>query len=670
MRNSLYFKLARSNLKKNRQIYFPYTLANILIVSMYYILKSIRSMMLKYETTQGSNSDMLLNFCTIVAVIMACIILFYVNSFVIRQRKKEIGLYCVLGMEKRHLSTMMFWEVLITALRGLVGGMIAGALLSQLVFLIFLSMLRIPSDLRFEIPIDAVGSTCLTFGILYLIVLIYNILAVVRTNPIEFLQGAKEGEKEPKVRKLPAILGVALLAAGYASAIGAQGVYETLKIFLPAVVLVIAATYLLFLAGSIAFLKWMKKREKIYYRPRNFITISGMIYRMKQNAAGLATICILSTAVIVSISTSFSLYLGEEDILEKRFPRDYMSSCILDDQGGNIAALQEAVQTHAEETGVKTADGFGYKQLWMAGIREEDGNFTLSEEEMADASNIYIFAFLTQDDYSKNTGTTLDLKPGEAAVFEKIDGDKKRTISEKLVLDTLNWKVNSTIEDPGIWNEALYMETAGFVTVVLPDLEALNTVRDMYNKRFSSTTAGSRGITYEYYYNIEGTDADKENFFKTLREAMVEDVDHLMAVDNIDQARADYYEQYGTFLFIGIFLSILFLIAASLIIYYKQITEGFDDRERYQIMKKVGMTNDEIRSTIRRQILQVFFLPLLMAAMHTAAAFPALVDIMRALNLINQTIFAQCTIAVTLTFAAIYFIIYTITSRTYYPIVR
>lgn len=306
----------------------------------------------------------------------------------------------------------------------------------------------------------------------------------------------------------------------------------------------------------------------------------------------------------------------------------------------------------------------------MAGIREEDGNFTLSEEEMADASNIYIFAFLTQDDYSKNTGTTLDLKPGEAAVFEKTDGDKKRTISEKLVLDTLNWKVNSTIEDPGIWNEALYMETAGFVTVVLPDLEALNTVRDMYNKRFSSTTAGSRVITYEYYYNIEGTDADKENFFKTLREAMVEDVDHLMAVDNIDQARADYYEQYGTFLFIGIFLSILFLIAASLIIYYKQITEGFDDRERYQIMKKVGMTNDEIRSTIRRQILQVFFLPLLMAAMHTAAAFPALVDIMRALNLINQTIFAQCTIAVTLTFAAVYFIIYTITSRTYYRIVR
>lgn len=251
MLNFLYFKLARSNLKKNRQIYFPYTLANILIVSMYYILKSIRSMMLKYETTQGSSSDMLLNFCTIVAVIMACIILFYVNSFVIRKRKKEIGLYCVLGMEKRHLSMMMLWEVLITALRGLVGGMVAGALLSQLVFLIFLSMLRIPSDLRFEIPLDAVGNTGLIFGILYLIVLIYNITSIVRTNPIEFLQGAKEGEKEPKVRKLPAILGVVLLVTGYIVAIGAQGVYETLKIFLPAVLLVIMSTYLLFLQAAL-----------------------------------------------------------------------------------------------------------------------------------------------------------------------------------------------------------------------------------------------------------------------------------------------------------------------------------------------------------------------------------------------------------------------------------
>lgn len=666
MRNSLYFKLARSNLKKNRQIYFPYTLANILIVSMYYILKSIRSMMLKYETTQGSNSDMILNFCTIVAVIMACIILFYVNSFVIRQRKKEIGLYCVLGMEKRHLSTMMFWEVLITALRGLVGGMIAGALLSQLVFLIFLSMLRIPSDLRFEIPLDAVGNTCLTFGILYLIVLIYNILSVVRTNPIEFLQGAKEGEKEPKVRKLPAILGVVLLAAGYTFAIGAQGVYETLKIFLPAVVLVIAATYLLFLAGSIAFLKWMKKREKIYYRPRNFITISGMIYRMKQNAAGLATICILSTAVIVSISTSFSLYLGEEDILEKRFPRDYMSSCILDGQESNGTVLQEAVQKHADRTGVKVTEGFGYKQLWMAGFQEANGTFTLSDGEQADASKLYVFAFLTQDDYSKNTGEKLDLAKGEAAVYEK----NKNQVSETLTLDQLSWNVRTTVDDPGIWNEALYLSDANFMAVILPDLKSMETVLNAYNERYADTRAGSREITYEYYYNIEGTDAEKDTFFKTLRENLVEDVERLMTVDNIDQARAHYYEQYGTFLFIGIFLSILFLIAASLIIYYKQITEGFDDRERYQIMKKVGMTNDEIRSTIRRQILQVFFLPLLMAAMHTAAAFPALVDIMRALNLINQTIFAQCTIAVTLTFAAIYFIIYTITSRTYYRIVQ
>ena len=260
MHNALYFTLAKSNLKKNRAIYLPYLLANVLIVSMYYILTSIRSMMQTYETTQGSNTDLMLRFCTVVAVIMAFIILFYVNSFVIRQRKKEIGLYCVLGMEKRHLSVMMLWEVVLTSLGGIVGGIVSGALFSQLAFLVFLALLRIPSDLRFEIPLGAVGNTCAVFGVLYLLVLCYNLLSILRTSPISFLQGAKEGEREPKVKKIPAVLGVIFLATGYGLALFADGIYETIKVFLPAVLLVIFATYFLFLAGSIALLKWMKRR--------------------------------------------------------------------------------------------------------------------------------------------------------------------------------------------------------------------------------------------------------------------------------------------------------------------------------------------------------------------------------------------------------------------------
>lgn len=627
--------------------------------------------MLKYETVQGSNSDMLLDFCTIVAVMMAFIILFYVNSFVVRQRKKEIGLYCILGMEKRHLSVMMFWEVMITALTGLAGGILSGALLGQLVFLVFLTILHIPSDLQFEIPLDAVGNTCLVFGILYLAIFGYNLLSVMRTNPITFLQGAKEGEKEPKARIIPALLGVVSLAAGYALAIGAQGAYDTLKIFLPAVLLVIAATYLLFLAGSITFLKWMKKRENLYYRPKNFITISGMIYRMKQNAAGLATICILSTAVIVSISTSMSLYLGEEDILKQQFPRDYMASCFIENQGENADALQKAIKNRAEETGVQASDGIGYKQFWMAGIKNQQNQFTITDIELTNSAELYVFVFLTQDDYGKNTGTELGLGPGEAAVYERGAGKTGSTAqSGRLILDDLSWNIKETISDPGIWNQALSLTEAHYMAVILPDLESLQTVQNAYNKRYSDTKAGTTGITYEYYYNIEGTEKEVEAYNANLRDALAKDTDRLLAVNNIHQARADYYTQYGTFLFIGIFLSILFLIAASIIIYYKQITEGIDDRERYQIMKKVGMANNEIRSTIRRQILQVFFLPLIMAALHTAAAFPALVDIMHVMNLLNETLFARCTIAVTAIFAAAYFLIYTITSRTYYHIVQ
>lgn len=671
MLHSLYLKLAVSNLKKNRRIYFPYILVDGLTIGMYYVLKSIRSMMLKYETVQGSNSDMLLDFCTIVAVMMAFIILFYVNSFVVRQRKKEIGLYCILGMEKRHLSVMMFWEVMITALTGLAGGILSGALLSQLVFLVFLTILHIPSDLQFEIPLDAVGNTCLVFGILYLAIFGYNLLSVMRTNPITFLQGAKEGEKEPKARIIPAILGAVSLAAGYALAIGAQGAYDTLKIFLPAVLLVIAATYLLFLAGSITFLKWMKKRENLYYRPKNFITISGMIYRMKQNAAGLATICILSTAVIVSISTSMSLYLGEEDILKQQFPRDYMASCFIENQGENADALQKAIKNRAEETGVQASDGIGYKQFWMAGIKNQQNQFTITDIELTNSAELYVFVFLTQDDYGKNTGTELGLGPGEAAVYERGAGKTGSTAqSGRLILDDLSWNIKETISDPGIWNQALSLTEAHYMAVILPDLESLQTVQNAYNKRYSDTKAGTTGITYEYYYNIEGTEKEVEAYNANLRDTLAKETDRLLAVNNIHQARADYYTQYGTFLFIGIFLSILFLIAASIIIYYKQITEGIDDRERYQIMKKVGMANNEIRSTIRRQILQVFFLPLIMAALHTAAAFPALVDIMHVMNLLNETLFARCTIAVTAIFAAAYFLIYTITSRTYYHIVQ
>lgn len=671
MLHSLYLKLAVSNLKKNRRIYAPYILVNGLTIGMYYVLKSIRSMMLKYETVQGSNSDMLLDFCTIVAVMMAFIILFYVNSFVVRQRKKEIGLYCILGMEKRHLSVMMFWEVMITALTGLAGGILSGALLGQLVFLVFLTILHIPSDLQFEIPLDAVGNTCLVFGILYLAIFGYNLLFVMGTNPITFLQGAKEGEKEPKARIIPALLGAVSLAAGYALAISAQGAYDTLKIFLPAVLLVIAAAYLLFLAGSITFLKWMKKRENLYYRPKNFITISGMIYRMKQNAAGLATICILSTAVIVSISTSMSLYLGEEDILKQRFPRDYMASCIIENQGENADALQKAIKNRAEETGVQASDGIGYKQFWMAGIKNRQNQFTITDIELTNSAELYVFVFLTQDDYGKNTGTELGLGPGEAAVYERGAGKTSSTAqSGRLILDDLSWNIKETISDPGIWNQARSLTEAHYMAVILPDLESLQTVQNAYNKRYSDTKAGTTMITYEYYYNIEGTEKEIEAYNANLRDTLAEETDRLLAVNNIHQARADYYTQYGTFLFIGIFLSILFLIAASIIIYYKQITEGIDDRERYQIMKKVGMSNNEIRSTIRRQILQVFFLPLIMAALHTAAAFPALVDIMHVMNLLNETLFARCTIAVTAIFAAAYFLIYTITSRTYYHIVQ
>ncbi len=389
---------------------------------------------------------------------------------------------------------------------------------------------------------------------------------------------------------------------------------------------------------------------------------------MKQNAAGLATICILSTAVIVSVSTSFSLYLGEEDILKLQFPRDYHASCILEKGEEETADLQAGIEHQAKENGVAMRDDFGYKQtLDGAGLAAgEPGEFTLSDGEQISPENLYIFAFLTEDDYNKNTGADLNLGDDEVAVYEK----EEESVGQSLKLDELSWKVKSKVEDPGVWNQALYLTETHYMAVIVPDMSALQEIRDVYNEKYAGTQTGYRVITYEYYYNIEGTRSQKADFIETLRDTLIQYVEHPMAVGNVELSRTDYYERFGSFLFIGLFLSILFLLAVSLIIYYKQITEGLDDRERFQIMKKVGMTDDEIRSTIRRQILQVFFLPLAMAALHTAASFPALVDLMRAMNLINQEIFVRCTIGVVLTFAVVYFIIYTITSHTYYKKVQ
>ncbi len=312
-------------------------------------------------------------------------------------------------------------------------------------------------------------------------------------------------------------------------------------------------------------------------------------------------------------------------------------------------------------------DDFGYKQLWMAGLAAgEPGEFTLSDGEQISPENLYIFAFLTEDDYNKNTGADLNLGDDEVAVYEK----EEESVGQSLKLDELSWKVKSKVEDPGVWNQALYLTETHYMAVIVPDMSALQEIRDVYNEKYAGTQTGYRVITYEYYYNIEGTRSQKADFIETLRDTLIQYVEHPMAVGNVELSRTDYYERFGSFLFIGLFLSILFLLAVSLIIYYKQITEGLDDRERFQIMKKVGMTDDEIRSTIRRQILQVFFLPLAMAALHTAASFPALVDLMRAMNLINQEIFVRCTIGVVLAFAVVYFIIYTITSHTYYKKVQ
>lgn len=663
----MYLKLAGSNIRKNSPVYFPYTLANALIIAMFYILLGIRHMTRKAEYLKNSSTDMMLGFCISVAMLMVFVILFYVNSFVMKQRKKEIGLYCILGMEKRHLAAMMFWETALTAAKGLVVGMFSGAVFSQLVFLIFLKIIKIPSRLTFTVPLAPAGWTCLFFCGIYAILLLYNIVSVMRISIVQILQGAKQGEREPKTKTAIAFFGVLLLAAGYGLALSAKGTLDTIKYFLPAALLVIGATYALFMAGTVAALKWMKKREGFYYKPENFIAVSGMVYRMKQNAAGLATICVLSTAVIVTISSCLSLYAGEEDMLKKRFAAGaYETSYLITEEGQEQKpeTLFRALQRQADKTGVTLKEGKGYTQAWFGAVWS-DGVLKLSEDSVDNEEKITLLILVSQDDYEKNTGIKLGLKDNEAAVFCK----GKLSVKDSLDIEGRSWKVRGTIKDPNLWNETMHL-TDNLIAAVMPDEETVLGIRDLYNELYRNDMTGYRYAMYDYFFDVEGSRAEKDAFFADLRETLAEDVEGLMTVDSLDQARESYYEQYGTLLFIGLFLSVVFLTAVCLLVYYKQITEGYDDRERFGIMRKIGMSDKEVRRTIRKQIRQVFFLPLVLAAVHTAAAFPALCRIMRTMGLIHKEIFAVCVCVMIFSFGCIYLVIYGLTSRTYYRLVR
>ena len=593
MNNFIYEKLAVTNLKNNRKTYVPYIFTGILTVMMFYIIDALS----RGKGVTQNTLKICLQYATGVIVVFAVIFLFYTNSFLIKRRKKEIGVYNILGMGKRHIARMMAVETILTAGISILGGLVSGLVFGKLMYLLLLKILHNSVDMQFSVNGTAILQTVILFAGIYLLTYLYNILQIQMVNPVELLHGGNQGEKEPKSRWLLVIIGVAALGNGYWIALTTEAPLEALLKFFVAVVCVIIGTYALFIAGSIVILKMLRKNKSYYYNPKHFTSVSGMIYRMKQNGAGLANICVLSTMVLVMVSTTVSLYAGMEDILDSRFPREVSIVCNQADteQEGIIDNL---LKEQCEKTGVKITDRVRYRYGSMNAVLK--GNQLEKVEQYYPDNEFYYVEMLTQDEYNRIEKQNVSLSEQEILTYTTNGrcGEKQINIAGQ------NYQVKKELSEM-MSQPKSSVEMYKTLYIVFADAAQIERIQP---------------FSYADKFNLKGDDGKQREALEEMQKEFYEKIPD-GSMESRMLSRASFYELYGGLFFIGIYLGSMFIMATVLIIYYKQISEGYDDRERYQIMQKVGMSKKEVKRSIQSQVLSVFFLPLVVAVIHVAVSF-------------------------------------------------
>ena len=647
MNSKIYGKLAVTNLKNNKKSYIPYILASAFSVMMYFIMDNLyrnRSLVEK-----GSPLAIMLSYAAAVILIFSIIFLFYINSFLIKRRKKELGIYNILGMGKGHLGKMLFLESVITTVASIIGGILAGILLSKLVYLILLKILHMGGKIEYRISLASTGMTTILFGAIFILIFLYNLLQMKLSNPIELLRGGNTGEREPKTKWIMTII----------------------------VILVIIGTYALFMAGSIAFLKMLRNKKSYYYKTRHFTAVSGMIYRMKQNAVGLANICILSTMVLVMVSMTVSLYGGLNDVIVTRFPYEAQitSSGINQKEEGQI---EEIIKNMTKKNHTVTTSQIRFH---VGRFTTVYNNKTKQLDMMAAGdysnSNAVDLVMIPLSDYNQTEGKNVKLKENEVLLYHRNHkrthkkSDTEALKNKKVIqLNSISYKVVDELDRLAIAKADTTSFIDGWYVVVKDSSIITSYLKDIYeNSNIYDELKEYYGkIQYSYSFNLNGSRANRAKTEKSIQKQLQKKFANC-SIESRELSRESFYELYGGFLFIGIFLGIIFLMATTLIIYYKQISEGYDDRERYQIMQKVGMSKKEVRHSIRSQVLLVFFLPLIMAVIHLAFAFKIITKLLSVLNLTNISLFFMYTVGTVAVFAVIYAIIYSITAREYYKII-
>lgn len=668
----LYFKLAKTNLSNNKPFYIPYIISSIITVAMLYMMSFLSDNKGLNKIMGADSLATIFRLGVGIIVIFSYIFLFYTNSFIIKRRKKEIGVYNILGMEKRHLSKVLFVETIYSAIISLVCGIIVGIVFSKFILMVLYGIIGIHKTVEFFVNIHGIILCVVSFGILFLLTFLYNFMQIKLANPIELLRGTNVGEREPKTKIFMTIVGVVCLAIAYYIAITTENPLNVLTLFFVAVLLVIIGTFALFTAGSIALLKLLRNNKKFYYNKRHFMAVSGMLYRMKQNAAGLASICILSTMVLVVISTTVSMYVGIQDELMARYPNDV---CVTVDYNSVIdksSEIEKAIFDEIDSAEVKNKKAFSYLSVFVG---QKGDNFTTDKEHLS-YQNSYLFYILSKDDFIKRDNSFKDkignISKGEAVVVLNKKYDKK-----DIKIFGKNYKVNKSFEH--MEDNDLYMISTlnGLGYIILDNDESVQELYDMQEKMLGK---GANYYTNKIRFDFKsGNKKQKAAAYKKIDNAVKKyfkenknDKKEISSywVESRQENEQNFYLLYGGLFFLGIFLGTMFLMVTVMIILYKQITEAYDDRERYQILEKVGMSSREVKDTIKSQIRIVFVLPIFAAAVHVTAAFPMVNRILKMLNLNNEKLFAGCLAATIIVFAVIYYLVFKVTSRTYYKIVK
>lgn len=671
MRKGIFSKLAVQNIRNNKSTYIPYMITCIFCIAMIYMMEFLRDCpTLDQAVRHAAEVRMILSTGEVVVVIFCVIFLIYSNSFLMKRRQKEIGLYNILGLERNHIGIVLLLETIFTTILSLTGGIAIGILASKLSLLLLLRLLHIPAVLGFYISTKGIITCLLMFGAIFLLILLLNLRRIHLSRPVELLRGNNTGEKEPAAKWLMALIGFICLGAGYYLAVTTESPIKAITIFLLAVILVMAGTYLLFTAGSIVILKFLRRRKSFYYRTGNFISISGMLYRMKQNAIGLASICILSTGVLLMISMTVSIYFGMNDIMLNRYPYDVdmsVTSISEDECQTAIEAFEKAIADN------KVPVEKSVEEIYLDIVCSKNGDQILIKpaNTIRNSDSVLVLSLLNQAEYERLTGISANLNDGEIFAWYPSAVQK-----DSVTVDETEFTVKKWLDkNPLTCGEDAVSDNAVLV-VTNEDFKKFDEMRTEMYKGVSSAPAGE-DLTLHLGLDITGSETDKIDFGTPVMEA-VKDLkkngglsENSWITSGIRQQEYEsYYADNGSLLFIGIFLGSLFLMGTAMIIYYKQISEGYEDQKRFEIMQKVGLSRREVRSSVRRQILMVFFLPLLMAMLHITMAFPMIRRMLLLFGMTNTKLFIGCTAGTVLIFAVVYGLIYLMTARSYYHIVE